>query len=180
MPISFRDRAESPDFGLVAYLRFVDSAESNKTHGVLFMVNAQAEPIEFCFTSVEMAASSLWRSGEARRRAVRELSKSLFNACSKEPALIMALAAEVPAPVFAEDLDVQVPLCRVSDSAAIVSATSESPEPLDNATHLFWVHGSPDENAPARKLLAALHARQLAYEPFDRAAKGLEEAMAGT
>ncbi len=177
MPISFRHRAESDDFGLAAYLRFVDVAQSNKTHGVLFLVNAQAEPIEFCFTSVEEPASTLWHAGGLRRWAVRELSKSLFGACSKEPSLVMALAVEVPAPIFTEDLEVQIPVCRVSDSAAMGPAASGAPEPLDEDTHLLWVHGAPDKQTSARKLFAALYARQLVFEPFDRATKGLEEAL---
>jgi hypothetical protein len=140
-------------------------------------VNPHGEPIEFCFTGIATSSSSLWRVSDMRRRVVRELSASLFRACSTAPSLILTLAVETPPQVFTEDLVVEVPLCRVSDSAAVVSSPDESSEAFDEMHHLFWAQGPPADHDRVRLLLQALQGRGLLVEPFERAAKGLEEAL---
>src|SRR5437867_1711209 len=113
MSIPFRDLEDSEDLGLAGYLRFVDEPDSKGVRAALFCVNGLGEPIDFSFSRIDVAASFLWRAGDARRRAVSALSKSLFAASAKEPRVLLALADEVSPRVFTEDLDVHVPLCRI-------------------------------------------------------------------
>lgn len=178
MPVPFRDRAEQEDLGLAGYLRFVEEAEAKGIRGALFCVNGRGEPIDFSFSRIDVASSFLWRSGDARRHAVAALCIALFTASSVQPTLLLALADEVPPRVFAEDLEVQLPLCRVAGPGATTHSTGEFPESLGEALHLFWVCDPPIPESPARRLLDALNGRQLATEPFERAAAGLEEAFA--
>lgn len=177
MPIPFRDHGDVDDLGLAGYLRFADEVGGG-LRGALFLVNGRGDPVDFCFSRVEIPASFLWRAGEARRQAVRALCLSLFTACPREPQLILARAEEVSPLVFTEDLEVLLPLCRVADGAAGVHAASESPEELSDALHVFWVAAPPAPDSPVRVLLDALAGRGLMLEPFDRAAKGIDEAFA--
>lgn len=176
MTVPFRDRAEYDDFGLAGYLRFVEEPDSKGIRGALFCVNSRGEPVDFSFTRIDVAASFLWRRGDARRHAVTALCKALFTTCPKQPALLLSLADEVPPHVFTEDIEVGVPLCRVAEAGAIHSP-AESSETLAEALHLFWVNDVPATGSQARRLLEALHSRQLATEPFERATTGLEEAF---
>jgi len=179
VPIPFRDHSDVADLGFAGYLRFVDEGNQG-LRGALFIVNGRGEPVDFCFSRVEVPASFLWRAGEAKRQAVRSLCIALFTASPREPELLLARAEEVSPLVFTEDLEVLVPLCRVADGPSVVHAASESAEELSDALHVFWVASSPAPDSSARALLDALGSRGLVLEPFERAAKGIDEAFAST
>lgn len=178
MPIPFRDHSDTEDLGLAGYLRFVDEDGGRGLRGALFLVNGRGEPADFCFSHVDIPASFLWRAGEARRHAVRVLCGALFGACTREPTLLLARVDEVPPLVFAEDLEVHIPIGRVSGAtAAPVQAAVEVSEELGEALHVFWMREPPGAESKARRLFDALSGRGLAAEPFERAAVGLEEAF---
>lgn len=148
--------------------------------GALFLVNSRAEPLDFSFARIDIHASFLWRPGEVRRQAVAALTRTLFTAANHVPHLLIALADEVPPTVFAEDLAVTVPLCRVAGAAALPYASTEALEELPDARHIFWAGPAPVAGSSARDLLDALLARQGLIEPFDRAELGLGEAYPST
>ena len=177
MPIPYSDLSESSNLGLAGFLRFQEEPGGKGIRAALFLVTDRGEPIEFSFTRIDIAASFLWREGDARRHAVTSLSKTLFEASSGQPNLILALADEVAPQVFTEDLGVKIPICRVSSRSATIHDPTEMPEMLGDALNLFWVGGQPESDDPARHLLEALRIRQLLIEPFDRAEVGLNEAF---
>ncbi|MEX2238280.1 MAG: hypothetical protein WEB00_12180 [Dehalococcoidia bacterium] len=179
MAIPFRDLSIDEDLGFAAYLRFVDEPDSRGMRGALFLVDSKAEPVAFCFSRISLVSSVLWRAGEARRSAVAKLTMTLFSAVQQQPSLVLALATEVCPRVFTEDIAVGIPLCRVGGTSEVQSG-QESIESVDGATHLYWVGDPPAFEHPARRLLETLQAKQLAFEPFDRVALGLEEAFAGS
>ena len=177
MAVPFRDRrVEDDDLGLAAYLRFVDEPDGKGVRGCLFCVNVRGEPIDYSYTRIDVAAPLFWRPDEARRRAVADLAKALFEASAKTPTLLLTLAGEAPADVFDEDLEVHLPICRVTGAATSRHAASASlATPFFDDARLGWVGQPPAPDSPAHHLLAALNGRQLATEPFDRAARGLDE-----
>jgi len=175
LPIPFRDLRDETDLGLAGFLRFEEESGSKGIRAALFLITSRGEPFEFNFTRINLGRSFLWRSGEDRRHAVSALTKALFEASYNQPTLLLALADETPARVFTEDLEVQVPLCRVAAEDASVYAATEHPELVADMTNLFWVGRQPEPESPARLLLEALRVRQLLNEPFERAAIGLRE-----
>jgi hypothetical protein len=182
VPIPFRDRSDVEDLGFAGYMRFVAEADGKGLRGALFLVNGRGEPADFCFSRIEIPASFLWRAGEARRHAVRALCGALFGACAREPVVLLARVDEVPPLVFAEDLEVRVPIARLTDGtlAAPIQAAVEVSEEVGEALHVFWMGEPPRAESPARRLFDALSSRGLAMEPFERAAVGLEEAFAAS
>lgn len=178
MPIPFRDNSDVKDLGLVGYLKFVDEDDQNGLRAALFLVNSRAEPIDFCFSRVDLPASFLWRPGEGRRHAVRALCGSLLKACPKEPKLLLAEASDVSPLLFAEDFEVQLPVARVSKDSSVLPIQSDAEvfELLDDAVHVFWT-GAPMSLSSARPLFDSLIARGNLIEPFERAALGIEEAF---
>ncbi len=177
MPIPFRDLREEDGLGLAGYLRFISEDNGRGIRGALFLVNARGEPVEFAFSRIDVPASFLWRIGEAKRLAVASLAVALFQACPKVPSLLLALAAEVYPQLFTEDIALEVPICRIADAEDIPHAISETTETLSSALHLFWVKKPPGEGSLARRLLDALQTRQITTEPFERAARGIDEAF---
>ena len=177
MPIPFRDLNEDQNNGVVAYLRFVDEPDGKGMRGALFIISTRGEPLDFSFTRIDVHAGFMWRAGESRRQAVAALTKSLFQSAGRMPSVIIALADEVPPRVFTEDLEVQVPLCRVVTTDMTPQAASEEPESVADSLDLFWVNGRPAPDSSAGKIIETLSDRQLLLEPFERALIGSDEAF---
>ena len=177
MPVPFKDLTTDEDFGVVGYLKFVDEEDDKGMQAALFLVSSRGAPLDYCFSRVDVHNSFLWRQGDARRNAVAALARVLFEGTSRTPDLILSLAEEVPPRVFADDIAVSVPLCRISIGDVTVQAAAEESEILRDSANVVWATKMPAPDSDARKLLEALLDRQLLREPFERAALGLEEAF---
>ena len=175
MPIPFEDLREGEPTGAVGFLRFVDEADGKGIRGALFLTSGRGEPLDFCFTRIDVHHSLLWRRGDARRQAVTSLLKVLFQAANRVPVLLLALADEIPSQVFADDIQVQVPLCLIASSEASGQATTTDSQP-DKDVRLIWATERPGDDSEAMRLLEGMH-RHDPLEPFERAAVGLEEAF---
>ena len=175
----FRDVASGEDPVRVAYLRFVRESEGRGLRGCMFVVSLQGDPLEFCCTRVDLPTGPLWNLDLALRRAVAELIRALFQASSLRPDAVFCLSAETPEEVFSQDIDAQVPVCRVS-----VGPGGDSPGPYAGpgeglSVSLCW-QNEPDPAASGDSPLARyLESRQRLMEPFQRAGLGLEEAFSG-
>ena len=177
MPVPFKDLTTDQDFGIAGYLKFVDEVDEKGIRAALFLVSSRGAPLDYCFTRVDVHNSFLWRQGDARRNAVTALVKVLFEGTSRTPDLLLSLAEEVPPRVFADDVSVNVPVCRISTDEVTIQGASEEPEKLGDSVNVIWATNNPAPDSDARKLLEALLDRQLLREPFERAALGLEEAF---
>ena len=167
MAIPFREITGDEPPAAVAYLRILeaDSGAAVRIQGALFVTDGRGDPLEFCFTRVEAEAGVLWDPGRAYRRTVVVLIKALFEAANHQPDLVFALAEELPPEIFADDIDVQVPVCLVG-------------APGSDLVPLHWIVGEPAAGSPLSGLVESLRSRELLLEPFRRAAQGLEEAFA--
>jgi len=176
MAVPFKDLTAGADVGLAAYVRCIDEEDGKGIRGCLFLITSKGEPMDYCFSRIDVNASFLWREGEARRSAVTSLLKVLFEAIKRTPMLVLTLADEIPARVFSDDLLVEVPVCRISTGDVAVQATSEQVETFENSVNLIWASPPPEPESVARELLETLHATQILHEPFERALAGLDEA----
>lgn len=180
VPVPFKDLSEAHDPGPAGFLRFIDEEDGKGIRGALFLISSRGEPLDFVFTRIDVHNSFLWRRGDAKRYAVASIAKVLFQGSSRVPSLMLALADEVPPSVFADDIHVSVPLCRVSTADLTVQAVSEDLEHVPDSVNLIWVAERPGPESDARILLGLLSARQMLEEPFERAGIGLNEAYQGT
>lgn len=176
MPVPFEDFREGESVGVVGFLRFVDEADGKGIRGALFLTSGRGEPLDFCFTRVDVHHSFLWRRGDARRQAVTSLVKVLFQAANRPPVLILALANEIPPQLFVDDIHVQVPLCLVTPSETPVQADGTVSQAAREVS-LTWVTEQPGDDSEALRLLEGIMRRHDPLEPFERAAAGLEEAF---
>jgi hypothetical protein len=178
MPIPFRDADALEELGLAGYLKIEPLAAGGGFLGALFLINARGEPMEFTYNRIETPHTFLWRQDDIKRHAARKLTASLLSLCPRTPRLILCLAVEVGSDLFCQDIQVELPVCRISPAIKAVSCagaetmdTVEADEPL----HLFWRPGKPPDDSLEARLLHALICRGLLTEPFDRAALGLQE-----
>ena len=164
----FRDIASDEDPVRIAYLRFVEEAEGRGLRGCMFVVSLQGDPLEFCCTRVDLPTGPLWNLDLALRRAVAELTMALFQAGSLRPDAVFCLSAETPEEVFTEDIDAQVPLCRISvglggDSSGSTSGPGEgrsvSLRWQNDATPAIFVEGPLGRDLASRnRLIGTLRA----------------------
>ena len=176
MPVPFEDLREGDPAGAVGFLRFVDEAGGKGIRGALFLTSGRGEPLAFCFTRIDVHHSFLWRRGDARQQAMASLVKVLFQAANQAPVLILALAYEIPPPLFVDDIQVQVPLCLVAPSEAPARDATTDSQPAGQVS-LTWVTEPPGDESEAIRLLEGFMRRHDPLEPFERAAAGLEEAF---
>ena len=176
MSIPFR-LAGGDDSHAAAFLRVIHD-ETGAYDGVLFVMNAKGEPVEFVYSRIETPRSLLWRRHDLRRRATRELATVLFNAATSRPSIIFAKADEVEPGFFVTEIETPVATCRVASQMASVSTgAGEHGEDMDaEGLHLLWSSGSPQEGSAERALVERLQAAGLLTEPFERAEAGLREA----
>jgi hypothetical protein len=105
----------------------------------------------------------------------------MFHASQRSPLLLLCLAGEIPPGLFRDELEVLLPVCRVSAEGEVAElAGGEVAEKTEPPTyHLFWRPGPPAPESPARRLLESLARRNLLREPFDRIPPGLRAALSG-
>ncbi|TMC08148.1 MAG: hypothetical protein E6J41_14455 [Chloroflexi bacterium] len=178
MSVPFKDAAELDAGGTAAFLRIL---RGDPSRGALFQVNARGAPVEFTYNRVDLPSAALWRPEQLEREAAKALAASLFEAARRTPLVLLCLAAEVDAALFSEDLEVQIPVCRVAvgEDALPNAASSERADSDDVTAHLFWRPALPSAESPPRRLVTALTSRGLLLEPFERALAGLDEALGG-
>lgn len=176
MSIPFRS-ATDDDSRAAAFLRVIRD-EAGGYDGVLFIMNAKGEPLEFVYSRIETPRTVLWRRHDLKRRAARELTGALFSAATSRPSVIFAKADEVEPGFFTTEMEIPVATCRVASQMASVSTGSdEHGEDLDaEGLHLLWSSGSPPEGSAERALVESLQSAGLLTEPFERAEAGLREA----
>ena len=182
MSVPFKDAAELEAGGTAAFLRIVPDGVT--TRGALFQVNARGAPVEFTYNRLDLPSpGALWRPEQLEREAAKALAASLFEAARRTPLVLLCLATEVHAALFSEDLEVQIPICRVAvaedGSGPVDGGAAERVVSGDLTAHLFWRPALPSGEAPPRRLLTTLAGRGLLLEPFDRALAGLDEALRG-
>ena len=106
----------------------------------------------------------------------KSVSRRRHDLADRVPDVVFALAEEMPARVFSEDMTVQVPLCRVAAADLGPVAQSEQVQRISDSIVLIWVNEPPAPGAAARKTVDLLDSRQFLLEPFERASLGLQEA----
>lgn len=176
MPIAVRDRADLTVDGVAAFLCIRADTEGRGLRAALFLVNGLAEPLDFVFSRAELPGGVLWRAADARRRAARELVRTLFANCPGKPAVVLSRAEELPRQVFAEDLEIDVSCARLSTDPRHGDG-GEMGDRLDDLVYAFWSGAAPGPGSRARRLVEQLARYDMLTEPFERAVAGLDEAF---
>ena len=177
MPVPFDDhRMESNQCGAVAWLRFIEEQGGTGIRAALFQTSGVGEPLDFCFTRVNLR-ESLGQRGTVGTRTLASLAKSLFQSAASSPTLILGLADEVSPSLFTDDIRVRVPFCRIKNSGSLTHAPSEHGDPDNGRFEMLWLSEQPHGESLASRLLAEVMERRNPFEPFDLAEKALAVAF---
>lgn len=178
MPVPFRDAQHIDELGTAAYLRIEREPDRARFRGALFVINARGEPLQFTYAQAISEYSVLWRGSDIERLATRKLAEKLFASCPQVPRILLCLDGDVPKAVFEEDLALAVAVCRVSASGrpgATHVADSATSQFSPNTFDVSWLPARPPDESAEQRLFAELVRRDLVFDGFDRATRGLRE-----
>jgi hypothetical protein len=186
MPIPFRDDDAVDALGSAGFLKLklvLDRSEGGACClGGLLVINARGVPLEFAYNRVRVPHAFLWRQADLHRYIERRLAASLLSVCTHQLRLLLYLANEVGPALFTEDIRVEFPVGQVSAPPTVNRTVDpDTGEVLEESVvvpHVAWQSATPARDSIEQQLFECLGARQLLYEPFDRAGLGLREAYA--
>src|ERR1700730_2705684 len=164
MPIPYRDQEDIDNLGTAAFLKVEVDSSRPGYRGALFQINAKGEPIEFSYNRIDTPNTFLWRPADVRRSAINKLVASILQAAPKIPKLVLCLADEVTSDLFCQDIQVSVPVCRITSSIQSTPYSSvEKPESVEQSEplNLFWFPGPPASESLERSLVNSLIDRGL-------------------
>lgn len=165
MPIPYRKAPRPDEEGLAAYLDVFEARQGFV--GAMLLVDSRGRPLEFVHNQVAAPSGFLWPATQVRRLAVASLAHSLFDACRKDPDLLVCRAS-LGEPEF----------CR-SELGPSIPFACVQPAREDSPVQWSWLNDPPTSGMKAHSLAQALQQRGLATEPFDRLTEGLREVYPG-
>ena len=179
MPIPFDDLTAEPNsHDTVAWLRFVEEEDGKGIRAVLFETSADGEPLGFYFTRMDTIMLHPLNGSDSKQAALTSLAKSLFQATTGAPALILGLADHIPAKAFTDDLRIGLPFCLVQPTDPSWFSVDTGAVNGHLQQRLLWTTRQPREGSDERRVLDKVTLRDDPFEPFDRAAGCMTEAFA--
>ena len=167
MPIPFDDLSNDNPPVAVAWLRLVADADGRGIRGALFQTDREGRPLAFGFTAIPRTETGRPQPEKGKAAAGATVIKALFQATLYSPAVILALAEEMPAARDLENLRVKTPFCLVKSG------------PEDNIrSALDWVSPLSAADSPGRRFMDEIMAGDNPLEPLERAGRGLTAAFA--
>lgn len=161
MPIPYRKAPRPDQEGVAAFLDVIDRQGSFRAG--LLLVDSRGRPLEFVHNSLAAPTGFLWPEPQVRRLAVTGLAHSLFEACRRDPDLLLCRSSLGDPDFFRSELAPSIPFASVQPAAG------------DLPQQFTWLNEPPGPGMRAHSLAQSLQQRGLVLEPFDRLAVGLGE-----
>ncbi|MYC64352.1 MAG: DEAD/DEAH box helicase [Caldilineaceae bacterium SB0661_bin_34] len=162
--------------GVAGWLRFVPTVDGSAVRAALLLMAFEPDCKEFSFTQSRTDAE---RDPFHRThpKILCEAAEVLVRFAELRPALLFALAAEVPSGLLERSFGLNPLSCLVKVSVPGGDGRfGSTPESFESA-ELLWEAGEPKQGSVAFNLLETLRERSLVTEPFRLAGAGLEEAF---
>ncbi len=163
MPVPYRKVTPAQEDGAAAFLDVVWLPASGTFYGALLLIDAWGRPLEFVHNSLAAPAGFLWSASQVHHLGVASLAHSLFEACRRDPDLLVCPAWLGSSEFCRAELAPSIPFARVTAGAG--------PE----ERQWTWVNDPPGPTMRAHRLAQALQHRGLATEPCTRLRAGLRE-----
>ena len=162
--------------GVAGWLRFVPTPDGSVVRAALLLIAFEPDCKEFCFTQLRTGAERD-PFHRVHPETLREGAEALIRFAGLRPALLFALAAEVPSGLLERSFGLNPLSCLVKVSVPGGSSRFGSTPGAFESAELLWEAGEPKQGSVAFNHLEALYERSLVTEPFRLAGAGLEEAF---
>ena len=162
MPVPYRKTPRAVETGCVAYLDVARLRSVGAFYGALLLMDGRGQPLEFVHNTLTAPTGFLWPEAKVRSLAVAALARSLFDACRREPDLLVCLVSLGTPDFCREELAPTIPF------AQITPARDEVPAEWN------WINDPPAAGMRADALYRELSKRGFIMEPFERLRDGLQ------
>lgn len=161
MPVPYRKTPRAAEIGQAAYLDIHWLPSENAFLGGLLILDGKGQPQEFVHNRLVAPSGLLWPEASVRRIGVATLTHSLFDACRREPDLLVCRANLGTLEYLKTEIAPSIPFVQM------VPAQGEVPAEWN------WVNEPPSSAMRASLLAQELARRGFILEPFVR----LQEAL---
>jgi hypothetical protein len=161
MPVPYRKTPRAAETGCVAFLDVIWQRASRTLYGALLLMDGRGQPLEFVHNSLTAPGGFLWPEETVVLQGTAALAHSLFDACRREPDLLVCPAA-LGSPEFC-----RTELAPVIPFAQIAAAQDGLP------AEWIWINDPPPSGMRAHALYEELSRRGVVDEPFERLRDGL-------
>jgi hypothetical protein len=162
MPVPYRKTPRNSPRACAAFLDAYWIASRRKLIGALLLIDGRGQPLEFVHNAVSGPDGFLWPGDQVLRECMLALCHSLFDACKREPELLIGSERVGAAEFCRSELAPAIPFALVTPTEAGV---------IDWG----WVNNPPSASMTASDLAEEIKARGFSVEPFDRIRRGLQE-----
>lgn len=161
MPVPYRRAPRAAEVGQAAYLDMVWSPRDRAFYGGLLVIDGKGQPLEFVHNTLAAPSGLLWSPEKVHQMGVPLLAHSLFDACRREPDLLVGLPA-LGTPEF----------CSAEIAPAVPFAQVVPPQESLPA-EWNWINTPPSSGMRAAILAQELVRRGFLMEPFERLREAL-------
>lgn len=161
MPVPYRKTPKSAQVGIAAYLDVYWLRSVRTFYGALLLMDGRGQPQEFVHNSLIAPTGFLWPETQVMALGTSSVAHSLFEACQREPDLLICPVTLGSAEFCREELAPSIPFAQVA------------PERDDLPAEWNWINEPPTRGMRAASLYQELTRRGFVTEPFDRLYMGL-------
>lgn len=163
MSVSYKKPSRLLEDSGVAYLDVFRLDAGGDFYGALLLLDGRGLPLEFVHNRLVPPSGLLWTEPDVSRQSVAALAHSLFEACRREPDLLLCLTT-LGSPDF----------CRI-EIAPVLPFAQVSPPQEDIPAGVVWINEPPAPGMRGHHLYQELLRRDALFEPFERLRLALRE-----
>jgi hypothetical protein len=161
MPVPYRKLPRAALEGVAAFVDVVRARTARQIVGALLLIDGRGQPLEFVHNVVDVPGGFLWPEDKVKSVGTAVLVHSLFDACQREPDLLVCRDT-LGTPDFCRD-----ELAPAIPFAQIVAGDEATPAAWG------WINDPPAPGMRAHLLYEHLARRGFIEEPFARLQDGL-------
>ena len=156
MPVPYRKTPRAAEFGQAVYLDVLWLPTDRALYGALMIIDGKGQPQEFVHNMLTAPGGLLWQKESVISLGTVKLTHSLFDACRREPDLLVCLPSLGSPDYLKNEIAPSVPFVQVV------------PESGDVPAEWNWINDPPSSGMRAAILAQELAKRGYITEPFDR------------
>lgn len=159
MSIPYRSPKVTPEDGCAAYLDVIPG-QDGVLLGALLLLDRRGRPLEFVHNRTDPPGGWMWPGELQIKACLAAVAHSLFDACRREPDLVVCKRTLGPNDYLRSELAPSIPM-------VVVWATG------DGKIQREWVNDPPTPGMRSHALAPELESRGFLFEPFHRILRGL-------
>jgi hypothetical protein len=130
--------------------------------GALLLVDRRGRPLEFVHNRTDPPGGWMWPNELQVKACAAAIAHSLFDACRREPDLVLCKRTLGPNDFLRTQLAPSIPMLVIWAAA-------------EGEIHWEWVNDPPTPGMRSHALAPELESRGFLFEPFHRIVRGLRE-----